>query len=200
MSGAASFGQQMVQEWDKLKEAEALRKRRIEANRARAEIALRAAATPETINKARACVMQRMFDNGQMTGEQLQAANEIAAVFTSLTRTLFAATSKYGAALGATGNDIPAGLRIAYVEHYIPWRDDQSRIVVGRQKDRCELVFMMAVDNYGPRQVADFLRMDQRTVKNHICESLYRYAEIAGWVEAKKVPVPLVPEAVFLSA
>jgi hypothetical protein len=204
MAQAGSFGQRTVEmhreEWGRLREAEARRKRLVAHERECRRAELEQAATPETLHKARACVAQRMFDRGQMTADQLRAAQEIGKVFEAITRTLFATTSRFGAVGGGSAEDWPASLRRSYRNHYIPWRDEQARIVVGAGKSRCDVVFSVAVDNYGPSQLAQHLRMDHRKVKDHVCESLYRYAEIAGWITLPVPAIRLVSEAVGTAA
>jgi hypothetical protein len=186
-----SFGQVVVDqaqsEWSRIKAADEQRRARAAMEALQREEMLAANATPETLAKARSSVVERMWERGQMGSEQLRAATEIARVFQAVGCELHARTSRYGNVSGG-GGDWPVSLGVAYRERYTPWRTEQGAILGGGGKTNCELVFALVVDNQGPRMAADRFGMDQRTLKNAVCESLYRYAEMAGWFEAKKVP------------
>jgi hypothetical protein len=175
-------------EWSRIKAADAQRAQRQEFDKRVRDAELASNATPETIRKAASDVAQRMFDRGQMGAEQLQAAAEIARVFQAVGCELHCRTSRYGAVSGGS-NDWPVLLGVAYRERYTPWRAEQSKIIGPRGLTYCQLTFALVVDNEGPRQAADRLRVDQRTLKDAVCESLYRYAEIAGWIKLRNLPL-----------
>ena len=194
MGARQSFGQQKVrehqEEWDRIRQAEERRKRLAAFEAQARDDELKANATEQTVNRARESVVARMLDRQQMRPEQYQAAVEIARVWEAITRRLFATTCRFGQISGGAEGNWPPSLSIAYRERYAPWRDEQGRIVVFRNITACELVFGLACDNHGPRQLAERWNVDHRTLKNAACESLFRYAEMAGWIEHKKPAIP----------
>ena len=192
---AQSFGQMQVSqhqsEWSRIQQADAQRRAREEMEQHVRDAELRASATPETLNKKRQSVVETMFERGQMGAMQVRAATEIARVFQAVGCELSARTSRYGAVSGG-GNEWPVALGVAYRERYTPWREDQGRAALVSGRSPCQLVFLLVVDNLGPRQAADRLGMDQRTLKAGVCESLYRYAELAHWLNKTAAAPPLI--------
>ena len=46
---------------------------------------------------------------------------------------------------------------------------------------------MLAVDNYGPRQIDHMWDIDHRRVLHLVRNSLWRYAELAGWIDPARL-------------
>ncbi|HUC17781.1 MAG TPA: hypothetical protein VMA37_08840 [Acetobacteraceae bacterium] len=135
----------------------------------------------------RTSVVGRLLIAGSLHSEQYQAAIEIHRVWTAVTRALFARVQSYER-LGRvmTPTDWTPSLTRAYRDRYAPWRDEASQTLVRHRQTTADVVFLVAVDNCGCRQVADRLHMDQRRVLRIVQNSLWRYAEIAEWIEQKK--------------
>lgn len=173
-------------EWDRIKAANAVRKERENAVRTAAQIELRQNATPETLRQRQVCVVDELLARGGLGEEQRKAAMEISAVWEAITCGLRMKVQNYQPHIKGSGyEDWRPSLLTAYQTRYIPWRDEAGAQAVRGQGSLtvADLVFKMAVDNYGGRQIADSYRMDRRTVLNLIRNSLMRYAEIGGWVD-----------------
>ncbi|MDE1904978.1 MAG: hypothetical protein KGH75_00825 [Rhodospirillales bacterium] len=135
----------------------------------------------------RTSVVDHLAHTGRLRREEVQAADEILRVWTALTAQLFARAGSYGAGCrGRVAEDWPASLRRAYRERYCPWREEVGAESVRGRTTLADLVFFVAVDNAGVRQVGQRLGMDQRSVVRLLAVGLWRYVEIAGWAEVQK--------------
>jgi hypothetical protein len=173
-------------EWQRIKDANAVRKERALAERATAQIELEENATPETLRQRQVRVVDELLDRGKLTDEQRRAAIEISTVWEAITCGLRMKVQNYQPQIKGSGfEDWRASTINAYHNHYIEWRDEAGATPVRGQGSTtvADLVFKMAVDNYGVRQIADSYKMDQRTVLDLIRISLAKYAEIGGWVD-----------------
>ena len=176
-----------MSEWELIRQANAVRRDREAADREAAQNELRVNATPETLRQRQVCVVDELLARGSLGAEQRRAALEINEVWVSITAGLFAKVQRYDGrqTKGGSCEDWRASTITAYKDRYIPWREEAGATPVRGQGAMtvADLVFKVAVDNYGVRQVGDSLRMDQRTVLTLVRNSLYRYAEIGGWVD-----------------
>ena len=173
-------------EWERIRAANAVRKAREANERAQAAVELAVNATPETLRHRQVRVVDELLERGKLTEEQRRAALEIAAVWEAITCGLRVKVQNYQREVRGSGfEDWRPALITAFHERYVPWRDEAGAQAVRGQGSLtvADLVFKLAVDNYGVRQAADSYKMDQRTVLNIVRESLYRYAEIGGWIE-----------------
>ena len=165
-----------------------IRQDRLRREREAMQAELAANATEETLRHKEASVVDGMFAKGKLTAEQRRAANEIAEVWRSIVGGLFARVQEYEPRIrgGKVSDDWRVGMIRAYHERYIPWRDEAGAQSVGAGRTVFDLVIAVAFDNYGFRQVANAYGMDQRRVLKLVRESLYRFAEIAQWIDAKQ--------------
>lgn len=173
-------------EWERIRQANAVHKDRQKVMREAAAEELKINATPETIRQRQIVVVDELLSRGKLMAEQRRAAIEINMVWISITAGLFAKVQKYEQRVaGGCHEDWKASTVTAYHDRYIPWRNEAGSQTVRGQGSTtvADLVFLVAVDNYGVRQVADNLRMDQRTVLDIVRNSLHRYAELACWVD-----------------
>jgi hypothetical protein len=173
-------------EWQRAKDANAVRKQREMADRAAAQVELEINATPETLRQRRVCVVNELMDKGALTAEQRRAAREIYVVWEAINCELRMKVQNYQPQIrGAMFDDWRPSTINAYHDRYVPWRDEAGAQAVKGQGSMtvADLVFKLAVGNCGHRQIADSYKMDQRTVLNLIRVSLLRYAEIGGWVD-----------------
>ena len=182
-------------EWGRIKAVAEQQRARREAERQAHEDAVEAAATPETIRRFHASVAARMQLQGQLGIEQLRAAGEISKVYEKLTAGLWARAADMSRVPGRSLNeDWPASLRRAYTERYAPWRDAAGLVLVKHRTSLFDLVAAFAIENRGPRQIADRVGMDQRRVLRLVRNSLYDYAERAGWVDHVGAPPAVLVE------
>jgi hypothetical protein len=127
--------------------------------------------------------------DGILHRHQVLAGQEIERVFRLITAGVGASlTARYGRITfdrAAPGDDLPPGLRSAYVDRYAPWRTWAGAVAVTPAKSLADLTILVCVDDRGPRQVAEAMRMDHRTVKRRLQDSLHWYARHAGWVEER---------------
>ncbi|MEJ0020709.1 MAG: hypothetical protein WDN25_30005 [Acetobacteraceae bacterium] len=175
-------------EWSKIKEAQRVsRERRDVLNRQRAA-QVRVNATPQTMRKLERPVIDRLLERGQMCDSQHRAGGEISRVWISITAALFPRVSDPGGGRqhGHT-EDWSASLISAY-RRYREWCEEAAKVQTGHHRTLADLVFLLAVDNYGPRQIALMWHMDQRRVLHLIRTSLWRYAELAGWTDSPFLP------------
>jgi hypothetical protein len=178
----------MSAEWQRIQEADRLRHERETAERQKSMTELAENATPETLRHRAAVVVDELTERGKLTREQRRAAREIQQVYTAITIGMNRLTSRYEHHIaGGSVEDWRAGLIAGYHGRYVPWRN-----LAGRQpvNDRtvAELVLLVAVDNYGCRQIAQRWRMGPARVIRVLRESLSDYAEIAGWIDATGRP------------
>jgi hypothetical protein len=173
-------------EWERIKLANAVRREREIAERQAAAKELQLNATQETLRQRQVRVVDELLERGKLTDEQRRAAIEICKVWEAITCGLRTKVQNYQPTIKGSGfEDWRASTLNAYHDRYIPWRNEAGAMPVHGLGNLtvADLVFKMAVDNYGVRQVADSYRMDQRTVLNMVRNSLFRYAEIGGWVD-----------------
>jgi hypothetical protein len=173
----------MSAEWQRIQEADRVRREQEAARRTQAVVELEENATPETLRHRRACVMDELFNRGNLTPEQYRAGQEICALWVKITSGLWATVQKYERQPAGVGHtDWQAGLIRAYHERYVPWREEAGKIPV-KQYTLADLTFKIVVDNYGCQQVASAWHMHRDRVKQLTRVSLQRYAEIGQWVD-----------------
>jgi glutamate mutase epsilon subunit len=175
-----------LSEWERIRSVNAVRRQRKIADREAMAKELAENATPETLNQRKIRVVDELLERGKLTDEQRRAAIEINAVWLKITIGLFARVQRYERqARGVGQEDWASSMINAYHDRYIPWRDEAGAVAVKGQGNMtvADLVFCLAIDNYGVRQLADSRGMDQRTVLDYVRNSLQRYAEIGGWVD-----------------
>ncbi len=63
---------------------------------------------------------------------------------------------------------------------------------VGHRRTLADLVFMLAVDNYGPRQIERMWGINHARALHLIRNSLWRYAELADWTTTPVVSASIV--------
>jgi hypothetical protein len=170
-------------EWEQIREANRVRIEQERLERDRVEIELHLNATPETIRQRKKVVVQELFNRGNLTAEQYRAGMEIAAVWKNLTSDLFARVQRYERQpSGRSHHDWKASTTAAYLERYVPWRDEAGKVAV-KQHTLADLVFLVVVDNIGVQQIASSWHIHRDKVKQLTRVSLQRYAEIGGWVD-----------------
>ena len=191
-------GHDRTEEWSRIQAAMRQGQARSETEARQIEQQRQANATPETIRRAKADQIERMLDRGAITVDQRRAANEIMRVWTTMTAALLPrAQSMERAGGGAADAPWPPGLGRAYIERYIPWRAEAGGVLVGVRSTVADLVFMIVVDNYSLHATARHFNMHDGTCRNYLRESLYRYAEIAGWIEQQAAVQPEIRAVEF---
>ncbi|WP_026440177.1 hypothetical protein [Acidocella facilis] len=170
-----------------LDEAKRIQAERQRIERDRVQLELRANATPETLRHKSANVVDTLFIDGRITGEQRRAAHEIATVFQVI-------TSASGVRLmswqqRARGNETSTDAMVRVIgayRRYSAWRGDASATRQIRTTGVvADLIFDLVVSNLGLHQAARAWGMDQRRVLALVREALYRYAEMSDWFETK---------------
>lgn len=123
-------------------------------------------------------------NEGVITRKQLDAGREILRVFTAITAAVAPRiVAAYGERVAkGIGEDLPVHLRLAYANRYAPWRDWAGAQAATPRSSLADLTLLVCVDGLGPRQVADRLRMDHRSVKRRLQASLHEYCRLAGWL------------------
>lgn len=129
-----------------------------------------------------------LMAEGVLPAWSVRAGQEIGRVYAAITASVAPRVSaNYGERLDKSPDeDLPEALRIACVSRYTPWRQWSGQQAVTPARALSELTLLVCVDGLGPRQAADALRMDQRTVKRRLQASLHWYARHAGWLHARE--------------
>lgn len=181
-----------IDEWSRIKEAQRVaRERRETQNRQRAA-QVRVNATPQTLRKLERPVIDRLLARGQIGDEQHRAAEEIARVWIAITAALFPRISDpSGNSVRGTSESWSASLTTAY-KRYRTWCEEAAAVSVGHRRTLADLVFMLAVDNYGPRQIERMWGINHARVLHLIRNSLWRYAELADWTTTPVVSASIV--------
>lgn len=125
-----------------------------------------------------------MLQRGHLRDEQVRAGQEILRVYTAISAGITAkVTTSYWerVAGGPPQEDWPPALRRAYRERYAPWRDWAGAIGVAGASTLADLTMLVAVDGYGPVQVAGRLGLHHLTTRRLLQRSLWWYALHAGW-------------------
>jgi hypothetical protein len=177
-------------EWERIRQANEVRRDRMAKERDAAMLEMAANATPETIRHRQVRVVDELTARGSMPAESRRAALEINEVWMLITGGLFAKVQRYDRAIrGVCHDNWPPGCIAAYHERYIPWRDYFGALAVHGQGSLtvADLVFFVAVDNLGVQQIAESRRMCRKSVLNLVRTSLYWYAENGGWLDVSAV-------------
>ena len=194
--------EQDASEWSRIQQAAALGRERRLAEQARREKDLVLNATPETIQKCRADQIEKLEQRGSLGAEQKRAAQEICRVWLRLTADVLprirGLTREGGAGHGQ--GQWPPGLSRAYQERYCPWRDESGARRIGHRSTEADLVFMIVVDNYSLRATARHFSMHHSKALRLLRENLYRYAEIAGWIDTPIASVSIHRASQTISA
>ena len=173
-------------------------KARRDASAERFMAELRANATPQTMRRLRRSTIDVWLQSGRLVAEQHRAAEEILRVWQQISVGLSARVANLLRNPGAPhgGPDWPAALAIAYRERYAPWRAEAERMLVRPGLPVCWLVFAAVIDNLGSDQLGRHyhLRRDG-TAERYVQASLWRYAELAGWLDPAAVRGPDVAAA-----
>lgn len=151
------------------------------------------AATVETLERRKhGDVVAALLSDGRLGRPQLDASGEILRVFEAITRGVAGrVTASYSERLpSSAAEDLPPSLRTAYVDRYAPWRAWSGRMAVTASSNLGDLTLLFVVDNMGPRQVEQSLRIRNGTAVDLLQKSLQAYAALAGWV--KEFPLFIV--------
>lgn len=149
--------------------------------------------TRETVAKLKGDVVVRLYNEGRIRAEHLQAAREVRRMWEAFGRGLFPTAQDPGqyhqAHQRAKYNDPIARLSLAeeaaWRARYRPWAHEMSYEVVAAtaRVSRLQLVLDVVVDNNGVREVEGWYRMRHGLAFEYLRGALHRYCEIAGWIE-----------------
>lgn len=150
--------------------------------------------TPQTVAKLRVDVLKRLLDGGHLREEHVEAAKEIQRVWFALGRGLFP-RSRWAESLDRVDGTEPFRDPIDLMNtreerlwriHYRPWADEVGRLLLGRggSVSVLQIVLDVVVDNWAPSQLERSYRLRHGTVRPKLAWALWRYAELAGWVQA----------------
>jgi hypothetical protein len=156
------------------------------------------APTRETAAKLRHDVVIRLYNEGRLRSEYLQAAQEIRAMWEAFGRALFPSARNPGSFHQphheTERSDLTARLSLAeearWRSRYRPWADEMWHEVVAAMASvsRLQLVLDIVVDNNEVREVEDWYRMRHGLGLDYLQGALHRYCEIAGWIEPDPPP------------
>jgi hypothetical protein len=198
-----SFGQSQVaakqSEWTRIQAADAQRRQRSAMIGEQRDIMVKNAATPQTLRKLDRPVIDRLLEQGAIDSDQHRAGVEINRIWIQITSALHIRGADYervGGGGGTTGF-LPNIFTCGYQERYLPWARETGGVVVTGGHTLLDVVIKMVVDNYGQRQIATMIGSDQRRVLRLLREALFRYGELAGWIDRPLLsgPTPLVEKA-----
>lgn len=126
-----------------------------------------------------------LYAAGCLPRVSVQAGQEILRVYTAITSEVGARVCRFGARIvsRAPSDDLPPGLRRAYADRYVPWREWAGRVSVTPKSSLADLTLLVCVDGLGPDQVRRVVRCRRDAAKRHLQESLHEYARLSGWLE-----------------
>jgi len=156
-------------------------------DRAARERELATVATPQTIRKRQVDIIEVWYERGKLGDAQRQAAQEILRVWEAIARGLGARTQAWdrGSRGSSLVEDWPASLRRAYAGRYAPWSTEAARMMVTGTASAKDLVLAAVVNNEGPTHLERHFRMGADRARRAIQASLYRYADLAGWISGE---------------
>lgn len=152
------------------------------------------APTAETVAKRRWDVIAALRKTGSLIPEQEFAAEEIQRVFEAWGKVLaMGAQNLAGGSIGNTGRSKDAYLTLSPAEHqiwknkYIPWAGEASKLFINGRTTvtHQNVVLSVVVENHSPTQIDAASKVARGTAKRALQKSLFRYAEIAGWVNGR---------------
>ena len=177
--------------WSRSEEIRRIDRERRSAERVQRDQRVRANATPETLRKLHRVAIDNLLERGSIGEDQHRAGEEILQIWVALTASLCAKTSSLLRFSGGSREVWPPTLTRAYRERYQPWRTEASGLFVAHRRTVADLVILLAVDNFGLAQIGRLVGIDQRRVLDCVRNSLYRYAELAGWIVRPGEPLDL---------
>jgi hypothetical protein len=156
------------------------------------------ASTREAATKLGRDVVIRLYNEGRLRSEYLQAAREIHAMWEAFGRALFPSArypgSFHRSHRRSESNNPIARLSLAeearWRSRYRPWADEMWHEVVAAtaRVSRLQLVLDIIIDNNEVREVENSYRMRPGLGFDYLRGALHRYCEIAGWIEPDPPP------------
>ena len=149
--------------------------------------------TAETVAKVRSDVINRLYAEGRLRPEHVDAALEIRRVWEAFGRGLFPASQ--------IGDRVPQphikamfmdpidrltpAEEIAWRMRYRPWAREMALLIVTGtvRVSRLQLMLDVVVDNNGIRDGEGWYRMRHGMAFEHVRAALHRYCRMAGWIQ-----------------
>jgi hypothetical protein len=129
--------------------------------------------TPQTRRNFRKSSFARLCDRGEITGDMMRAAQEIEAVYMSLTAGLWTHPPALELVSGSHEHSMPLKLAWAYKKRWQPWARATGQDV--------GLVVDILIDQRWLYDVARLHATRPSTVRHRFCRSLLKYAIVARW-------------------
>lgn len=149
--------------------------------------------TAETVAKVRTDVINRLYSEGRLRPEHVDAALEIRRVWEAFGRGLFPGShisdripQPHVKAMFMDPIDrLTPAEEIAWRRRYRPWAREMALLIVTGtvRVSRLQLMLDVVVDNNSIRQVEGWYRMRHGMAFDHIRAALHRYCRMAGWIQ-----------------
>lgn len=149
--------------------------------------------TAETVAKVRRDVINRLYSEGRIRPEHVDAALEIRRVWEAFGRGLFPGSQisdrvpqpHIKAMFRDPIDRLTPAEDIAWRQRYRPWAREMALLIVTGtvRVSRLQLMLDVVVDNNSIREVEGWYRMRHGMAFDHIRASLHRYCRMAGWVQ-----------------
>lgn len=140
--------------------------------------------TPELVRQHRKSSFARLCDAGKVTGEMMQAAQEIEAVYMALTRGLLARAQTYERTDPSARKDMPLAIALAFRDRYKPWADLLSARKKRGGPPALEIVTEIVIHQGWLREEDQARGWRRDTAKRILLRALLEYAVMAGWASA----------------
>lgn len=128
--------------------------------------------------------LERLHADGALPSASLRAGQEVAAVWHFRTAGLMPRVARFGERLdrGAGGDEVSPRM-IAACARFNVWAEWAHRQPVNPRITLVDITLDVAVDGLGMQQLADRRGCDRIRGKRLLCLALWKYAELAGWLE-----------------
>lgn len=139
--------------------------------------------TGQTHAKLREGTIPRLVRTGRLNSTDLQAINEIEAVYLYISAKLWVRGYEIKErSSGSTGDDKPTWLDDAYKKRFCPWRNEMSVRRKTRGDNTSEVVFALIIDGITAADVDAQFHWRKGNAVDVFVTGIRKYAQMAGWV------------------
>lgn len=143
--------------------------------------------TPHTQRHHRKSSFDRLCDTRCVTGEMLQAAQEIERVYLAICGAVLVRAQTIGTAGLGAPRPMSDYVALAHARHYRPWADALASIRNRGGWPMLEIVIDVVIDGRQLRDVEKDKRLRNGAAKVALCWALLKYAVMARWSSEREL-------------